>query len=164
MMPRAWEFEPDAVLIPCGGGGLSAGVGEALRDRSPDTEIFVVEPRDFDDYGRSLAARTILSNRAVAGSVCDALLAPSPGAIGFALNQNNLTDAFAVSDEEALAAVAYAFRELKLIVEPGGAVALAALLAGRYDCEERTVVAVLSGGNIDDAVLARALATPAASL
>ena len=100
----------------------------------------------------------------VAGSVCDALLAPSPGAIGFALNQKNFTDAFAVSDDEVLAAVAFAFRELKLIVEPGGAVALAALLAGRFDCAERTVIAVLSGANIDEAMLARALATPTASM
>src|SRR4029453_14117986 len=107
---------------------------------------------------------TILSNAAASGSVCDALLAQAPGAIGFALNQKNLTDAFAVSDGEALAAIAYALRELKLIVEPGGAVALAALLAGRFDCEDRTVIAILSGANIDEAVLATALATPAASM
>ena len=161
---EALGITPDAVLIPCGGGGLSAGIGTALRARSPDTDLFIVEPRDFDDYGRSLAAGTILANRSASGSVCDALLAPSPGAIGFALNQNNLTDAFAVSDEEALAAVAYAFRELKLIVEPGGAVALAALLAGRFDCRGRTVIAVLSGANIDDAILARALAMPTTSM
>jgi threonine dehydratase len=157
-------IQADAVLIPCSGGGLAAGIGTALRARSPDTEIFIVEPQNFDDYGRSLAAGTILSNPSASGSVCDALLAQSPGAIGFALNQKNLTDAFTVSDEEALAAVAYAFRELKLIVEPGGAVALAALLAGRFDCAERTVIAVLSGANTDEAILARALATPAPSM
>jgi threonine dehydratase len=160
----ALGIRPDVVLIPCGGGGLSAGIGTALRARSPATDVFIVEPEGFDDYGRSLAAGAILANGAASGSVCDALLAPSPGAIGFALNRKNLTDAFTVSDDQALAAVAYAFRELKLVVEPGGAVALAALLAGRYDCHGQTVVVVLSGGNVDEAVVARALATPAASL
>jgi threonine dehydratase len=161
---EAGGIKPDAVLIPCGGGGLSAGIGTAIKARLPDSDIFIVEPTNFDDYGRSLAAGRILANRSASGSVCDALLAPSPGEIGFALNSKNLTDAFAVTDDEALAAVAYAFRALKLVVEPGGAVALAALLAGRFDCRDRTVVVVLSGGNVDEAIHARALATPPASM
>jgi len=154
----------DAVLVPCGGGGLSAGIGTALAAVAPGSEILIVEPRDFDDYGRSLAAGAILANPAASGSVCDALLSQSPGPIGFALNQKNVAGALTVSDEEALAAVAYAFRALKLVVEPGGAVALAAILAGRYDCRGKSVVVILSGGNIDEAMLSRALAMPSPSM
>jgi threonine dehydratase len=156
-------LRPDAVLIPCGGGGLSAGIGTALRAVLPGTDVFIVEPQEFDDYGRSLAADAIVANPAATGSVCDALLSLSPGAIGFALNRRNLTGALVVSDEEALAAVAFAFRDSKLAVEPGGAVALAALLAGRYDCRDKSVIVVLSGGNIDEAMLDRALAIPSPS-
>ena len=122
-----------------------------------------VEPAGFDDYGRSLHAGAIVANDRTAGSVCDALLSPSPGAIGFAINRANAATATTVSDDEALAAVAFAFRELKLVVEPGGAVALAALLSGRVDARDRTMVVVLSGGNIDEPVLARALAAADAS-
>jgi threonine dehydratase len=153
----AAALRPDVVAIPCGGGGLSAGVGLAVRDRFPAAAIVLVEPEGFDDYARSLREDRIVANAAMSGSVCDALLAPSPGSIGFAINRTNAAYAVAVSDAEALAAVAYAFRELKLVVEPGGAVALAALLSGRFETAGRTVVLVLSGGNVDEAVLQRAL-------
>jgi threonine dehydratase len=150
---------PAQVLVPCGGGGLSAGVGLGLRDAFPDVAVTLVEPDSFDDYRRSLAAGRPVANDAAAGSVCDALLSPSPGAIGFAINQANRATAVSVSDAEALAAVAFAFRELKLVVEPGGAVGLAALLAGKVSVTPgETVVVVLSGGNIDPPVLTRAMA------
>ncbi len=149
---------PEAIVIPCGGGGLSAGIGLAARDAWEEAEIVLVEPEGFDDYGRSLRAGRIVANAATAGSVCDALLPQAPGRMTFAINRANRADAVTVSDEAALAAVAYAFAELKLVVEPGGAAALAAILAGRVDCRDRTVVVVLSGGNIDPAVLKRALA------
>jgi len=150
---------PDEVIVPCGGGGLSAGVGLALCDAFPSIALMLVEPEGFDDYRRSLAADRIVANAAMAGSICDALLAPSPGDIGFALNRANGARAVSVSDAEALAAVAFAFHELKLVVEPGGAVALGALLSGRHVAARgRTVVVVLSGGNIDPAVLQTALA------
>ena len=148
---------PDAVLVPCGGGGLSSGVGLAVRDWSPRTEMVLVEPEGFDDYGRTLKSGTVVANERTAGSVCDALLSPEPGAIGLAINRENAAIATTVSDAEALAAVAFAFRELKQVVEPGGAVALAAVLAGRVPARGRTLVLVLSGGNIDEPVLARAL-------
>ncbi len=150
-------IRPDVVAVPCGGGGLSSGIGLAIRNWSRQTEMLLVEPRDFDDYGRSLKAGKPVANASQAGSVCDALLSASPGAIGFAINRENHAAATTVSDEEALAAVAFAFRELRLVVEPGGAVALAALLAGRVPMRDRTVVAVLSGGNIDEAVMTKAL-------
>jgi threonine dehydratase len=147
----------DAVVVPASGGGLSAGVGLAVRSRFPDCRVILIEPRDFDDYGRSLREGRIVANTGSTGSVCDALMAPSPGAIGFAINRDNRAEAETVDDAAALAAVAYAFRELKLVVEPGGAVALAALLSRKVDCAGRTVVAVLSGGNIDEATLFAAL-------
>jgi threonine dehydratase len=146
---------PDRLFIPCGGGGLSAGVGLALRDRFPDIGLTLVEPEGFDDYRRSLRVGERLSNSRFSGSLLDALLAPSPGAIGFAINRTLGAHSVTVSDAEALRAVAIAFRELKLSVEPGGAAGLAALLG--EDLAGRTVVVVLSGGNIDEAVLARAL-------
>jgi threonine dehydratase len=151
---------PDAVLIPCSGGGLSSGIGVAIRDAHPATELMLVEPEGFDDYARSLAAGAILANEKTSGSICDGLLSPSPGKIGFALNQANRAQALTVSDAEALAAIAFAFNELKLVVEPSGAATLAALLSGRFEAKGQTIVAVLSGGNIDQVMLARALATP----
>ena len=155
---RAIGLVPDAVLIPCGGGGLSAGVGLAVRDAFPEAEILLVEPEGFDDYGRSLREGAIAANPTTAGSVCDALLAPSPGPIGLVINRLNGASGQVVRDDEALAAVAFAFRELKLVVEPGGAVGLALLLARRAEFHGRAVVIVLSGGNLDEAMLGRALA------
>jgi threonine dehydratase len=151
-------LRPDMVMVPCSGGGLGAGVGVAMRATFPDCETVLVEPEGFDDYARSLAAGRIVANPSQAGSLCDSLLALSPGAIGFALNQAGRTRAVAVSDAEALAAVAFAFNELRLVVEPGGAVGLAALLSGRVDVAGRTAVVVLSGANIDAVMLTRALA------
>ena len=149
---------PDAVLAPASGGGLTAGIGLAVRESSPDTEIVLVEPEGFDDYRRSLAAGHLVANERAAGSVCDALLINTPGTLSFAINSAHRASAVAVSDAEALAAVAFAFRELKLVVEPGGAVALAAILSGRVPASGRTLVVVLSGGNIDLPLLAEALA------
>jgi len=149
---------PAMALVPAGGGGLSGGVGLALRHAYPRLAFRVVEPAGFDDYGRSLTAGHALANARTSGSVCDALLARAPGAIGFALNCASEAVGVAVTDEEALAAVAFAFRELKLVVEPGGAVGLAALLAGRVTASgSGAIVVVLSGGNIDEATMARAL-------
>ena len=156
---KALGAELDAVLVPCSGGGLAAGIALAIRALSPSTQTHIVEPAGFDDYARSLAAGEILSNPRTSGSVCDALMATRPGALGFALNRANVAGALAVSDEATLAAVAFAFRELKMVVEPGGAVALAALLSGAFPARGKTVVTVLSGGNVDEAVLARALAS-----
>jgi threonine dehydratase len=151
--------EPEAIVIPCGGGGLSSGIGLAVRATHPDAELVLVEPEGFDDYGRSLRAGEVLANATASGSVCDGLLSQSPGQIGFAINQAHGARALTVSDREALAGVAFAFNELKLVVEPSGAVALAALLSGRFDASGRNVVAVISGGNIDAGLLTRALET-----
>jgi threonine dehydratase len=154
----ARDERADSVIVPCGGGGLSAGVSIAIAALSPETQVYLAEPEKFDDSGRSLAAGVIQRNAQTNGSVCDALLAPQPGELGFAANSQTGARGVTVSDEEALAAVAFAFRTLKLVVEPGGAAALASLLSGRVEARDRTTVIVLSGGNIDADILARALA------
>lgn len=159
---RRLGVRPDAVLAPASGGGLIAGVSIAVRDGFPDAEVFSVEPAGFDDYARSLSAGERLGNERLSGSLCDALMSNRPGEQTFAINRHTLAGGLAVTDAEALAAVAFAARELKLVLEPGGAVALAALLSGAFDVVGRTVVVVLSGGNVDEAVLARALAESAA--
>jgi len=147
----------DALLVCTGGGGLIGGSALAMEALSPGTRVYAVEPEGWDDTGRSLRAGQ--RERAPGGSpLCDALLAPIPGALTFAVNQPRLAGGIAVNDAEVLAAMAFAFMHLKLVVEPGGAVCLAALLAGRFRAEGRVVGATLSGGNVDPAVFARALA------
>lgn len=139
----------DALLVCCGGGGLVAGCALALAERSPATQVFCVEPEGFDDTGRSLAAGRRLANAPGTESFCDALLAPTPGELTFAINRRLLAGGLAVSDDEVARAMHFAFRTLKLVVEPGGAVALAAVLFGRYDARGKTVALTLSGGNVD---------------
>ena len=148
----------DALLVCTGGGGLVGGCALALAGASPQTGVFAVEPETADDTGRSLAAGERLANAPGGSQFCDALLAPMPGALTFAVNRTHLAGAVAVSDDDVVAAMAFAFLHLKLVVEPGGAVALAALLSGKFDARGRVVGAVLSGGNVDPAVFARALA------
>jgi len=154
----ALDVQADVLVCPTSGGGLTAGIALAMAARSPGTALYAVEPEGFDDYGRSLAAGHRVKNPAQSGSLCDALMTPEPGALTFSINQPRLAGALAVSDEEALAAVAFAFRVLKLVVEPGGAVGLAALLSGKLRLKGRTAVAVASGGNVDPSVFARAIA------
>lgn len=148
---------PDAVLVCCSGGGLVAGVATAVKALSPTTEVFSVEPEGFDDTRRSLQTGRRETNATGATSVCDALLAPTPGVLTFEANRRLLSGGLVVSDAEALTAVAYAARTLKLVVEPGGAVALAAVLSGKLPVADRTTAVVLSGGNVDARVLTEAL-------
>ena len=151
---------PYAVLIPCGGGGLTAGIATAIRAHFRAAAIHTVEPEGFDDQARSFAAGERCENAKRSGSIADALLSEAPGEMTFAINKELVAGGLVVDDDEILAAVGYAARELKLVVEPGGAVALAALLSGRFAAAGRTVIAVLSGGNIDNAMLCRALDAP----
>ncbi len=149
--------EIDAVLIGCGGGGLTAGMSLAIKDARPQVEIYCVEPAGFDDTARSLVAGTRLTIEPGQRSVCDALLGPMPGILTFPINHRLLSGGLTVSDEHALAAMAYAFTTLKLVVEPGGAVALAAALNRCFDCAGKTVAVVLSGGNVEPSLLCAAL-------
>ncbi|MBM3648865.1 MAG: threonine/serine dehydratase [Alphaproteobacteria bacterium] len=147
----------DAVAAPCSGGGLSTGIALAVKGLSPTTNVHAGEPAGFDDLARSLAAGTKQKNDKLSGSICDALLAPTPGDVTFPLALRLLGPGLVVTDEEVLDAMETAFREFKLVVEPGGAVALAAALSGKLPVEGRAVTVVCSGGNVDHATFARAL-------
>ncbi len=157
---KAVGAELEAVLIPASGGGLSAGTALAVTSAMPDARIYTVEPEGFDDYARSLRSGLRESNAPDARSICDALLMSQPGELTFAMNKDRLAGGLAVSDDEVRAAVAFAFRELKLVVEPGGAAGLAALLSGHYPLSGGPVAVVLSGGNIDPPVLAEVRERP----
>lgn len=148
---------PDLALAPAGGGGLIAGFSTALRDAFPDCAVFAAEPEDFDDTGRSLASGTHQSVTPGATSICDAILTPTPGQITFAVNRHTLAGGVSVSDAEVLSAMATAFRELKIVAEPGGSVALAAVLAGRLAITGKTVLVVVSGGNVEAGMFRTAL-------
>jgi threonine dehydratase len=148
----------DALLVCTGGGGLIAGCALAMEGASPATEIYAVEPEGWDDTARSLASGERIENAPGGSTLCDALLSKMPGEITFALNRPRLSGGLVVTDEEVLAAIAFAFNHLKLVVEPGGAVCLAALLAGKFSGRGRVIGAVISGGNVDPAVFGRALA------
>ena len=161
LMQQARELDatPDQVLCACSGGGLVSGSALAIRQLSPGTEVFCVEPAGFDDTRRSLEAGHRVANARKAGSICDALMSPSPGALPFALMRGLLAGGVVVTDAEVQAAMAWAYRHLKLVVEPGGSVALAALLAGRVPVRGRTTAIVISGGNVDPSTFMAALAT-----
>lgn len=152
---RELGLNPDIVLICCGGGGLTAGTAIALHDANPSTEIYTVEPVGFDDHARSLREGRRVQNPEGPISLCDALLAPTPGEFTFAINQSHLTGGLAVTDTETERAVSYAYRNLKLVVEPGGAVSLAAVLANKLPLRGRTIVIVLTGGNVDPGLFCR---------
>lgn len=138
------------VLVCCGGGGLSAGIALALQARAPGMQVRTVEPAGFDDMARSLAAGQRLGNAAAAGSVCDAILTPMPGTLTFPVLQRLAGAGLSVTDDQALHAVALAFSHLGLVLEPGGAVALAAALFA--DGLGDTVICTASGGNVDPAL------------
>jgi len=148
----------DIAIASCSGGGLITGCALALVDKNPRTKIFAAEPEQLDDMRRSLLAGRRVSNDPAARSICDALLAPTPGQITFALAQRLLAGGVAVSDTEVRQAMRVAFEELKLVLEPGGAAALAVVLANKLAVQGKTVAVVASGGNVDHASFAEALA------
>ncbi|MEM0953084.1 MAG: threonine/serine dehydratase [Pseudomonadota bacterium] len=150
--------EVDAFLVCCGGGGLTAGCAIAASELSPNTDVFTVEPAGFDDHARSFESGGRESVDPEARSFCDALLAPQPGELTFSINQPKIARGLVVTDDEVRDAMRYAFRVLKLVVEPGGAVALAALLSGKLDASYERVGIMLSGGNVDPGMFADVLA------
>ncbi len=154
---RVLGLRLDILVGPVGGGGLMAGVSQAIRARSPATEVFGVEPDGFDDARRSLEAGVRRGAPPGPRSLCDALEAPMPGALTLPILMENLAGIVTVSDAAVAEAMRMAFRLLKLVVEPGGAVALAALLAGKLNLEGRTAAIILSGGNVDAELFARVL-------
>ena len=127
----------DDMLVNCSGGGLTAGVALAFSEMSPKTKVHSVEPEGFDDYARSLRSGVREKNASAAGSICDALLTPQPGEMTFAMNKGRLAEGYVVSEAEVRRAVRFAFDTLKLVVEPGGAVGLAAVLSGKDRWKEK---------------------------
>ena len=147
----------EGILTGASGGGLCGGVAVAAAEKFPECSLFTVEPEGFDDYARSLASGEYQTNTRTGGSVCDALLSTFPGEIGLGILRERKARGLVVTDTEALAAVAFAFLELKLVTEPGGVVGLAALLQKKLPAEIGPVGVILSGGNIDPAMMAKAL-------
>jgi len=149
----------DVVICPVGGGGLMAGLSTAVKALSPATAVVGVEPQGFDDTLRSLQAGSRQTLKLTTRSLCDALESPAPGELTFPVLQKTVADIAVVSDAEVAAAMRYAFSTLKLVVEPGGAVGLAALLAGKVKhLGDHGAGLVLSGGNVDPALFAEILA------
>jgi len=145
------------VLVCCGGGGLTSGIALALEARAPGLRARPVEPEGFDDTARSLAAGRPERNVRATGSICDAILTPEPGLITLPIMQRLCGPGLAVPDEDCLRAMAAAFQRLKIVAEPGGAVALAAALWHGESLRGETVVAVVSGGNVDAGMFCEAL-------
>lgn len=145
------------VLVCCGGGGLTSGIALALEKHAPDLRVRPCEPEGFDDVKRSLATGRIQNNNAASGNICDAILTPQPGDITFPILNRLCGPGISVTEEEALRAMALAFLRLKIVLEPGGAVALASALFRGEEIEGDDVIVVTSGGNVDPDVFTRAL-------
>jgi threonine dehydratase len=142
-------LKPDLAVVGASGGGLIAGIALAVKARMPTVKFYSAEPEGFDDTARSFRSGQRERNPRMSGTICDALMTETPGAVTWEINKNLVGDGVTANDEEVGRAVGFAFRELKLVVEPGGAIGLAALLAGKLDVKGKIVVAVLSGGNLD---------------
>ena len=151
----------DAVICCCGGGGLIAGLCVAVHAQNPETAIWCAEPEFYDDTKRSLETGSIQRANTDKPSICDAIVTPEPGKLTFPINRQHLSGGAVITDDQALKAVATLFKHLKIVVEPGGAVAVAAALTGQVPLGMDTVVAVASGGNIDSDMFNRALDTGA---
>ena len=148
------------VLVPCGGGGLTSGVALALAAEAPGLTVRPVEPEGFDDVARSLVSGRIERNdRSTKGALCDAIITPAPGDLTFPIMARLCGPGIVVSEVQALAAMQLAFAHLKLVAEPGGAVALAAALFHGDALTGDDVVVVISGGNVDAAIFCTALET-----
>ncbi len=139
----------DGVLVPCGGGGLTAATAIVMRALSPATRVYGVEPEHFDDTYRSLQAGERVANPKGRKTICDSIMTDMPGQLTFAINKDLLAGVLRVSDDEVRAAMAFAFRHFKAVIEPGGAVGLAAVLSGKLGIEGRTVAVIATGGNVE---------------
>jgi threonine dehydratase len=148
------------VLVCCGGGGLTSGIALALEATAPGLRVRPAEPEGFDDVKRSLATGEIARNAQLSGNICDAIVTPQPGELTFPIMQRLCGPGLAVSEDEALRAMQLAFRHLKVVAEPGGAVALAAALFRGDEIEGDAVICTISGGNVDPVMFQRALDTP----
>lgn len=142
-------LSPEIVVVGASGGGLAAGISLGVKARVPSAKFYTVEPEGFDDTLRSFKSGRREANVRMSGSICDALMSNTPGELTFPITQALIGTGMTASDTEVARAVRYAFEELKLVAEPGGAIGLAALLAGKLDVKGKVVVGILSGGNVD---------------
>jgi threonine dehydratase len=154
---KALGIKPDAVLIPCSGGGLVAGVTVAIHHAFPKAQIYAVEPELFDDTKRSLLSGKKEHNTRKTGSICDALVAATPGDMTFAIMKEEKVMGLTVSDEEALQGIAASAKHFKLALEPGGAVGIAAVITQKCDIKNKNIVVIASGGNADASLQIEAL-------
>ncbi|MDC9719367.1 MAG: threonine/serine dehydratase [Gammaproteobacteria bacterium] len=154
---QALGLAVNQVIGPIGGGGLMSGTSIALRNHLPKLDIWGAEPTGYDDAGRSLVAGQRLANALGPLSICDAIVTPMVGELTFPIMQRYLAGAKAVEDQHVLEAMGICLQELKVVVEPGGCVGLAAILAGSLDVKDKTTLVVLSGGNADSTMLSHAL-------
>jgi threonine dehydratase len=147
----------DTVVSPVGGGGLLAGVSLVVKEVSPTTEIWGAEPSVYNDLAQSLAKGERVTIKPSTRTLCDALESPSTGEITWPILQRNLTGAVGLTDPEVAETLRYAFQTLKLVIEPGGSVGLAALLTGKVDAKGKTTGVIVSGGNVDPELFAKIL-------
>ena len=154
---RAVGADLDILVSPVGGGGLMAGISLVMKELSPKTELWAAEPSAYNDLAQSLASGERVTIKPSIRTLCDALESPSTGDITWPILQANLTGAVGLTDPEVAEALRYAFQTLKLVIEPGGSVGLAALLTGKLDAKGKTVGVVVSGGNVDPGLFARIL-------
>jgi threonine dehydratase len=148
-------LKPEIVVVGASGGGLAAGISLGVKARVPEAKFYTAEPEGFDDTARSFKSGQRETNTRLSGTICDALMTATPGELTFPINRELIGAGVTANDAEVAAAVRYAFQELKLVVEPGGAIGLAALLAGKLDVKGKVVVGVLSGGNVDAELFAQ---------
>jgi len=156
---KAMGLSLDIAVFNCGGAGLTSGSTMAIKTITPNAVVHTVEPEDFDDTARSLKSGKIEKIDPKARSICDALLSPSPGALTLPILQKYGVILHGVSDDEVRDAVRFAARELKLVVEPGGAAGLAAVLTGKIDVKGKVAVITCSGGNIEPQQLSEILSS-----
>ena len=152
-----YDLFPDKVLVPTGGGGLIAGIATAIKNKFNNTNIYSIEPNKFADYSKSIKNKKIYKNNMNNQSICDSLLANQPGEMTFNINKNLIKKGLTVTDNQVLKAIRYAYMNLGLILEPGGAVGLAAILNQKTIIKDKTIVIVLSGSNIDTKVFKKAI-------
>jgi threonine dehydratase len=139
----------DTVVVPCGGGGLTAATALVMAEAAPQTQVFAAEPELFDDTRRSLAAGRRIGNPKGQRTICDAIMTPIPNEVTFAINRDLLAGGVVASDAEVRHAMRFAFEHFKIVTEPGAVVGLAAILAGRVAIKGRSVATMITGGNID---------------
>jgi threonine dehydratase len=152
-------LKPEIVVVGASGGGLAAGISLGVKSRVATAKFYTAEPDGFDDTARSFVSGKREANARMSGTICDALMTATPGELTFPITSKLIGQGISATDAEVGRAVRYAFEELKLVVEPGGAIGLAALLAGKVDIKGKVVVGVLSGGNVDTDLFAKLIAS-----